>query len=258
MVSTLGLIIDVSLVALFIIFGIIGMKKGLFKSVLSVFSFGVCVLIAFFTAKYVAGWINGLYDFSGLIGKNISKSLCKTNEFFGQSINVYSSVGKDGLVDAIPSNVNKPLAQLIKVVFSHTKVDMTSTDTIGLIVGASLGHICLVVISGILVFIVLKIAVFLLTKFFDNLTKTKVIGGLNRVLGLVLGLVKGALIIVVINVIAVASSMVPAVNKTITPIIQDNTNIEKVVYNTTDKLFGKYVIEGKGLQNWVENLWEKR
>ena len=42
------------------------------------------------------------------------------------------------------------------------------------------------------------------------------------------------------------------------PIIKDNTHIEKVVYNKTDELFGKYVIEGDTVKNWVEDLWEKR
>ena len=258
MVSTVGLIIDILIIAILIIFGLIGMKNGLFKSVLSVFSFGLCVLIAFLTAKHVAGWLNGLYDFSGWIGGKISNSLSKNNDFFAQSINTYETLGKDGLISAIPGGGNKLLTQLIKVIFSNTNVDMSSTETIGSLVGTSIGHICMIVIAGILVFIVLKVAVFLLTKFFDNLCKTKIIGGLNKVLGLILGLLKGTIIIMVINVIAVALSMVPTVNKVITPVIQDNTSVERFVYNTTDKLFEKYVIEGDGLQTWIENLWENR
>lgn len=258
MLATLGIIIDIIIIAILVIFAIIGLKKGLFKSVLSIFSWVVCLAIAIFTAKYVARWINSLYDFSGLIGNGISKSLMKNNEFFGQSINVYQSGGKDALINAIPGNVNKLLKQLIKVVFSNTKVDMSSTNTIASVVGSGLGHIIMVVISAILVFIVLKIAVALLTKLFDSMAKTKIIGGLNRFLGLVLGLLKGCMIVVIINVVMVCLTLMPAVNKIITPLIQDNTYVEKVVYNTTDKVFGKYVIEGDTVKNWVENLWEKR
>ena len=215
-------------------------------------------MIAFLTAKYVAVWINGLFDFSGWFGGKIENSLCNTNDFFAQSINAYESVGKDGLINSIPKNFNTLLANLIKVVFSNTNVDMSSSETIGSVIGSSLGHICTIILSGILVFVVLKIAVFLLTKFFDSLTKTKILGGLDRVLGLILGLIKGTLIVAVVNVIAVALSLIPAVNKTITPVIQDNTNVERFVYNTTDELFGKYVIEGDALQNWIEDLWDKR
>ncbi len=256
MVSTIGLILDIAVVAIFVIFGIIGLKKGLLKSVLSIFSWGLCILIAFLTAKYVATWINGLYNFSGLIGNKISKSLVNMNAYFALPINTFA--GKEALIEAIPSNTNKLLTQLIKSVFSSNKVDMTSTNTIGNVVGSSLGHICFVVITGILVFIVLKIAVALLSKLFKNIEQTKVLGGLNKVLGLVLGLLKATLIVGAINVVLVAITLAPGVNKVITPLIQDNTYVEKVVYNTTDKLFGKYIVEGDTVQNFVGKLWDNR
>ena len=150
------------------------------------------------------------------------------------------------------------LAQLIKVVFSNTSVDMSSTATIGSVVGSSLGHICMVIISGILIFILLKIVVALLSKLFDNIERTKVLGGLNKLLGLVLGFVKASIIIIVVNCVLVGLTLVPTFNKMVTPLIQENTHVEKVIYNQTDKLFGKYVIEGDTVKNWVENLWNAR
>lgn len=258
MLSTIGLVIDIAIILTLVIFAIIGFKKGLLKSIISLFSWIVCIIIAVLTAKYVAGWINGIYNFAGLIGNKIATSLAKTNEFFTQAINVYESSGKDALIAAIPSNINKLLKQLITVVFNHTAVDMSSTETIGTVVGSSLGHICMVIISGILVFIVLKIAVALLNKLFDKISNTKILGGLNKVLGLILGLLKGAVIIIIVNCVLVGLSLVPAVNKTITPIIQDNTHVEKFIYNKTDELAGKYLIEGNMIQDWLTNLWNNR
>lgn len=258
MFSTIGVIIDITLVVVVLVFGITGLKKGLLKSVLSLFSWSVCLLVAIFTAKYVAGWINGLYDFSSLIGNNISKSLVKSNEFFAQSINVYEAGGKDALINSIPGNVNGLIKQLIKVVFSNSQVDMSSTETIGSIVGLSLGHIITVVIAGILVFIVLQIVVSLLTRLFTNIEKTRIIGGLNKFLGLVLGLAKAAIVIIIFNGVLVGLSLIPAVNKTIKPIIQENTKIEKLIYNKTDDVFENYVIEGDTMQNWITKLWNSR
>ena len=256
--AVVGLIIDAVVILLALIFGIIGYKKGLLKSVISLLNWGVCILIAVFTAKYVAGWLNGIYNFSGWIGGKIAGSLSSMNEFFAQPINVYEGVGKQALIDSIPKETNGLLTQLIKIIFTNTNVDMSSTETIAAVVGASLGHICFVVITGILIFIVLKIVVALLTKLFDKIAQTKVLGGLNKILGLVLGVVKAAIIIFVVNGILVALTLVPAVNKTITPVIQNNTYVEKVVYNTTDKLAGKYIIESNAIQKWVNNLWEAR
>ncbi len=255
--ATFGLIIDIILIAVLVIFGIIGYKKGLLRTVLSLFSWVVCVVVAVWLAKYVASWINGIYDFSALIGRSISKSLIKSNDFFAQAVNVYEAGGKDALIAAIPDN-NKLLAQLIKVVFSNSKVDMSSTHSIGSVVGASLGQICMVIISGILVFIILKIAVALLSKLFKKIEQTKVLGGLNKVLGMILGLLKGALIIAVVNCILVALTLIPFANKVITPAIQDHTHVEKYVYKTTDKLFGKYVIEGDVVGKWIEKSWNNR
>ena len=147
---------------------------------------------------------------------------------------------------------------MIKVVFSTASVDMTSTETLGVFLGSVLGDISMTVISAVLIFIVLKIVVTLLSRLFDNIEKTRVLGGLNKILGLVLGFARAALIIVIINFVLVGLSLVPAVNKITAPIIKDNTNIERFVYKTTDKIFGKYVIEGDTVKNWVEDLWEKR
>jgi len=256
MFSTIGIVIDVVLIAVIVVFALIGLKKGLLKSVLSLFSWSVCLLIAIITAKYVAGCINGIYDFAGLIGDKITKSLNDVSVFFTHPVNQFAT--KEELIGAMPNNINGLLKQLIKVVFTNTSVDMQSTETIGSIVGEGLGGICMIIIAAILVFVVLKIVVKLLSKLFDNIEKTKIIGGVNKILGLALGLVKAALIIVIFNVVLVGLSLVPAVNKTITPIIKENTYVEKVIYNKTDELFEKYVIKGNTIQGWIEDLWEKR
>lgn len=258
MYSTLGIIIDVAIVAILVIFALIGLKKGLIQSVLSLFSWFVCIIVAVLTAKYVAGWINGIYNFSGLIGNSISKSLIKTNEFFAQSINVFEATGKDALIASIPNNTNKLLAEIIKIVFNSSDVNMASTDSIGSVVGESLGHICMVIIAGILVFVVLKIVVALLSKLINNLERIKVIGGMNKILGLVLGALKASLIIFAVNIVMVGLTLMPTANKIITPILQDNTKIERFVYNQTDKLFEKYIIEGDVIDKWIDNLWESR
>ena len=254
--ATIGLIIDILIVAVLIIFGIIGFNKGFLKSFISLFSWVVCILIAIFTAKYVANWINGIYDFSSLIGGRIADGLTGVNEFFSQSISEFSST--EEIINNLPADLNRLLSQLIKVVFSNTSVDMTSTDTIASVVGLSLGHICMVIIAGILTFIVLKIVIALLSRLFDNISRTKILGGLNKVLGLIFGVLKAGCIIIILNCILVGLSLIPAVNNTITPLIQDNTHIEKVIYNKTDEFVGKYIIEGNVIQEWVTDLWNSR
>lgn len=254
--ATVGLIIDVAIVLALVVFGILGFKKGFLKSFISLFSWIVCIVIAILTAKYVARWIDGIYNFSNLIGGKIGNGLKKSNEFFSMAVNQFSS--KEEILSSLPSNTNKLLAQLIKVVFSNTAVDMSSTDSIGSILGSSMGHICMVIIAAILVFVVLMIVVHLLSKLFDKIASTKILGGLNKILGLCLGLLKAACIVIILNGVLIGLSLIPAVNKIITPVIQDNTYVEKVVYNETDKYVEKYLIEGDLVKNWVNNLWDNR
>ena len=113
MFATIGLIVDIVLVLALTIYAIIGFKKGLFKSVISLFSWSVCLIIAVLTAKYVANWINGIYDFAGFFAGKISKSLSSSNEYFTLAINTFST--KEELIAAIPSNVNGLVKQIIKI-----------------------------------------------------------------------------------------------------------------------------------------------
>ena len=253
--ATFGIIIDVFVVLAFVIFGIIGFKKGFLRSVLSLFSWVVCLGLAIWLAKYAAGWINGIYDFSSLIGGKISKGLMKSNAFYAQAINVFET--KEALIAALPKD-NKFITQIAEAVFSNSSVNMSSSATIGSVLGNNLGHVCMIVISGILVFTVLKIAVFFLEKLFKNIEQTTVLGGLNKILGLILGLIKAGVIIVAINCLLVALTLIPAANKVITPTINRHTHVEKVIYQQTDKIFGKYVIEGDTVKNWIEKSWQNR
>ena len=263
MFSTIGLILDIAIILVLVIFAIIGLKKGFLHQVLSLFSWVVCVIVAILVAKYVAGWINGIYDFSALIGGKIEEGLANSNEFFTMAINAFKNspaegAGVNNIINSIPAGTNGILTQIIKLVFNNVAVDMESEQTIAAFLGSNLGHICMVIISGILVFILLMIVVAILRKVFDKISKTKVLGGLNKILGLVFSLVKAAVVVIIINCALVGLSLIPAVNDFITPIIQDNTKIEKLVYNKTDEVVGKYVVEGEVVQEWITSLWESR
>ena len=99
---------------------------------------------------------------------------------------------------------------MIKIVFTNSNVDMTSDQTIATYVGSSLGHICMLVISAILVFVILMIAVTILKRIFNKISQTKILGGLNKLLGLAFGALKACVIIVVINCALVGLTLIPA------------------------------------------------
>lgn len=253
--ATIGIVIDIVILACLGIFTLVGIKKGFLHSLISLFSWTFCLLVAFLTAKYVAGWINGIFNFSGMLGDKISGALVDSNNFFAQAINTYAT--KEDLINAIPSNTNGLLKQLIKIVFTNSAVDMSSTNSIGSITGESLGQIIVIVITGILIFIILKIAVMLLNKLFKKIAETKVLGTLNKILGGILGFVKVVFVVIGLNLVVVGLSLIPAVDKTVTTLVNENTYVEKFVYSKTDELFSNYILEGKALDSWIEDLWKK-
>ena len=124
MFTIAGFVIDFIVIALLVIFGLIGLKKGFFKSMLSLFSWSVCIVLACLTAKYVAGWIDKICNFSGVIGNRIAISLSKSNDFFSKPISSYAETGKDSLISAVNDlKINKLLKEIIKIVFSKGKID---------------------------------------------------------------------------------------------------------------------------------------
>ena len=259
MLSTIGIVIDIIILSALVIAGIIGFKKGFFKSILAFFSWVVCAIVAIMLAKYVAKWINGIYNFSGLIGGKIASALNGQGDFFKKPINSFGYENKEQLIAAIPSGTNGMLAQLIKVVFNNAKINYaTCTSSVSTIVGTSIGKIVVIVIAGILVFAVLKLAVFLLTKLLDKITSNAVFGTLNKIFGAMFGVLKMAVVIVVLNFVLVLLSLLPFVNKTIKPLVQDNTVVERVIYKGTDKLVEKYVINGDLIKGWISTAWDKR
>lgn len=253
--STVGIIIDILVVLVIAIFGFIGYKKGFLRSLISLFSWVVCLAVAFFTAKYVAGWINGIYDFSGLIGEKVAKSLQKENAYFSLAVSTFGT--KENLINAGEAASSGFIEKLIKIIFNNSKVDMTSSKSVGAVIGESVGDITMILVAGLLVFIVLMIVFKILSKIFDKIASLRVIGGINKILGLVFGVLKAGIIIIAANILIIALSHLPVVNKTITPLIQDHTKIEKVVHDKTDKLFNKYIVEGKVLEQWTSDLWKK-
>lgn len=254
MLHTIGIGIDIFIVASLIIYGIVGIKKGLFRSLIGLFTWSVCLIVALFLAKYVAVWINGIHNFSADIGTKIADGLNNSNEFFLRTINSFSS--REEIIESIPNGTNFLLKQLMKIIFTKSEINMESDAQIGTIVGSGLGFVCMIIISAILIFIVLKLVLFILGKIFDKLSKVAVIGGLNKILGFVFGLLRACVSIISFNMLLIGLSMVPFVRNTIEPLVQDNTHVEKVAYEVSQKFIDKTILDEDAIINWTKDIWQ--
>ena len=146
--------IDIVFIALLVIFAIIGLAKGLFESILGIFSSVLSVGIAIMVQKPVTALINKVVD---------------TNKFFGDLLVSWGWIGEEGTT-----------------VFGKSYTV------------AQIGNACTVIVSIIAVWLLLKLAILLLSKLFDSATtRSSALSGLNRVLGLVFGAAKGFIIAVI-------------------------------------------------------------
>lgn len=141
-----NIIIDVVLVLIIVGCAIAGIVKGFFDSILGLISTGLALALSVFLAKYVANFINKIFDFETFVMNKLGDDF----KIFGMSFN--------------KSDVAKFVVWILSLV---------------------------------IVFIVIKLVILILSKVFSSITKNSpTISGLNRVLGMVFGLVRGCVIVV--------------------------------------------------------------
>ncbi len=254
--SGVGIAIDVAIVVLVALFALIGFKKGFFKSVISMISTLVILIVSILCASPLAKLINKIYDFTGLIAGKLTKAIASMGSFYSQEIP--AGVSGSDIAGSIPSSTNGFLKKLMSYVLKPLKASEIEGETVAEIVSGAFASIIMVIIAGILLFIALKIVIAIASRLFDNITRNRVFGATNKFLGFAFGAVKGFLIVIVFTIVLTFMTVVPFVNTKLTPIIQDNTKIAKPIYNYTDEMVEKYIVDGKVIQKWIDNLWENK
>lgn len=254
--STMGIIVDVAIIAILVVFGFIGYRKGFFKSILSMLSTIVVLIISIFCAGNLAKLINKIYDFTGLIAGKLSGGIASMGTFYSQTIPAGMS-GKD-LANNIPASTNGFLKKLMSYALEPLSASDVEGATVAEIVSGSFASIIMLIICAIVLFIAIKIIIAIASRLFDNITRNRVFGATNKLLGLGFGVLKGGIIIVIFAFVLTLLTVVPAINTKISPIIQDNTKLARPIYNYTDEFVEKHVVDGKIVQKWIDNLWENK
>ena len=240
--STMGVILDVLIVAVLVVFGLIGLKKGFFKSVISIFSTIVILLISFFGAGPLAKVINKIYDFTSLIANRICSGMADMGVFYTQEIP--SGLSGKQVVENIPASTNGFLKKLMSYVLNPLSAGDIEGATVAEIVSGAFASIIMLIICAVILFILIKIVIALVSNLFENITRNRVFGATNKLLGLLFGAAKGLLIVVVFTIVLTLLTVIPTVNNKMTPIIQDNTRLARPLYNYTDEMVEKIVVDG--------------
>ena len=255
-VSVAGIVFDVAVIGLLVIFGLIGFKKGFFKSVISMLSTLVVIIISIFCASPLARLLNKFYDFTGLIAKNLCKGIAGMGAFYSQPIP--EGVSGADLVNNIPASTNGFLKKLMSYALNPLSASDVQGATVADIVSGAFASIIMLIVSGILLFILIKIILAIATRVFENITRNRVFGATNKVLGLAFGALKGFIIVFIFSVVLTFLTVIPAINTKVSPAIQDHSVIARPIYNFTDEIIEKKVVDGKLVQRWIDKLWENK
>ena len=191
-------IVDGLFIIILLVCIVVGIAKGLLDSVLGLVSTGIALLVSIFCAKYVANFINKIFNFEEFI----LEKLDGTNEGY--------------------------------VSFFGDKFTLTNVDA---------AKFCAWVCSLVIVFLAIKLAVSILAKLFESITNASpTISGINRVLGMVFGAIKGGVVVFALFALCSLVAQVPFIG---TPVYDavSNAKISGGIFKFVDEMVEKNLTE---------------
>lgn len=215
---------DLAIIVIVALFALIGLWKGFFKTLISFCGWFFAFLIAFFITKPIAG---ALLDVAGVrsfvIGTGKGWSMYQW--IYGKLPPMENATGILEVIlhpfIKIASNVGGDLRQNVALLLAN-------------------GVFSIVVFFGLL--IVLRLLLLLFTMFANAMTKGKLAGALNRLLGLVMGAVRGlgliAIVMVLMTFLMGMSFMSPVRAQL------DDSVLAQPMYNQVSRITNKFINGG--------------
>ena len=200
----MGIIVDLILIACFILFIFVGYKKGLAGSLIKLCSFVIALILALALYKPVA---NAVKD-NTQIDENIKSTIVET---FGQQEQTQEENMPKDLVQNISSEIENATAEAVN------NAAQSISDTI-INIGA-----------GIVIFIVARLLLIIVSIFAKQIVKLPIIGLVDKVGGIAYGAVEGIVIIYIVLGLISLSSLIWVDNAVVTAIT--NSGIGSFLYN---------------------------
>ena len=216
--------VDIGVIVVLLIFAIVGSFKGFLKTLLGLFGTIVTIVIAVLLSKVV----NGLFESWFGINSALAGSLHPTIE----------AECSDGVL----SGVILLFAQIVMKGYDLTNSSVVSSPDFIDAFANSLGTILGTAITVVILFILLKILVFILSIVIEKITSIKVVGKIDKGLGLMLGFIKGALVVFVLfGVVYLLSPMITPLGDLVETVRASNS-ITAEVYSWSCKLMDEVII----------------
>ncbi len=187
----LPLILDIAVIVFLLVFVIVGFKKGFLKGLVGLIGTAVAIVIAILCAAPLAGFLEDTFGMTTAISGNIENAL--------NGVDGFTVPMTDEGLSAALANLGIPgfLSDMIIDVVAQLNIE--GDPTVAQVVAPVIAGFLATAICGVGLFIVAAIVLNLLagalSKLFD---KIPVIGAINHILGLALGLIKGLIFVYII------------------------------------------------------------
>lgn len=235
--------IDLILIGIVLLFALIGLCKGFINTIISFFRGTTSVVVAILLAKPVSLALSSV-KINEMVSNVFEGLNVINNAITEQSFNnILSQNGGTLTGEIVGQNLVGKLSILIKTFFSNlfsSEVVYTSYMDLSSRFNYACGTALTIVIAFILVYILIKVVLGLLNKIFTNEAGSRRFGALDRLLGMLFGILKACLLIVVFMFAINISSLIPVVGNATNNIIE-GTKIASTIYGWVSTLFTNIV-----------------
>lgn len=200
----MGIIVDLILIAFFVLFIFLGYKKGLAGSLIKLCSFVIALILALVLFKPVGNIIKD----NTQLDENIKNTVVET--FIKKDSSEEENMPND-LIENISSEIENATTEV---------VDTTAQSISDTIINIG---------AGILVFIVARLLLIIVSIFVKQIVKLPIIGLVDKVGGIAYGAVEGIVIIYIVLGLISLTSLIWVDNVVVTAIT--NSGIGSFLYN---------------------------
>ena len=202
----MGIIVDLIIIAVVLLFIFLGYKKGLTGSLIKLLSFIIAIVVAFVLYKPVA---NAVIE-NTVIDDNIRTTLRATLGVEDKTENT-----EENVPSTIMDNINKEIENAT----DEVKANVIDQTTITIV---NIG-------SGIVIFLAVRVILVLISLFAKILTDLPVIKQVDKLGGLAYGTIEGIVIVYAVLAVISLTSVIWANNAVVTAI--SKSSLGEMLYN---------------------------
>ena len=192
--------IDVGIIIIMLIFVVVGIWKGFVFSILSLFSSTVNFFISLLLVRPTTNLLNNWFGFEKALTNGFASKLSSMSTKFNTNM---VGMSKDEISNHISSALSEskfPFKNLFQNMLNVTpeKIEGKTSCSLNDILSKSLGTFFSLIITFIILFILIYLILFIIGKISKKAQEVNSIRSIDRMLGFIFGIAKGAIVICVI------------------------------------------------------------